>query len=312
MQEQSLQPGGGSDSPQGSTTPAVSARRAPGSLRRTIAFLIILAVLIALWEGYKAIGAATGNKIPFTDANLPIRSDDTSMPHIADIVGALFKPVQRGQTETLLGFLIRAGLFTWREALVGFLLGSVIGFTLGIVFVHSPLLERGLMPYVVASQTVPLLAIAPMVVVWGGQLGWEPWLRVTIISAYLTFFPVTINTLRGLRSAPSTAIELMRSYAAPNWQVLWKLRVPTALPYIFTALKVSASTSVIGAIVGELPSGIGDGLGRALLTFNQYFITGPEKLYAAIIVAAIVGVAFVSLIALAERLALPPQRRLAE
>ena len=267
---------------------------------------------VIVWEGYKAIGSATDNKIPGTDLPLPIRSNDTAMPHVTSIVAALFKPVQRGQTETLFGFLVQAAVFTLREALVGFVLGSLVGFGLAVVFVRSSLLERGLMPYVVASQTVPLLAIAPMIVVWGGQLGWEPWVRVTIISAYLTFFPVTINSLRGLRSPHPTALELMRSYAAPERDVLWKLRFPAALPYIFTALKISASLSVIGAIVGELPSGIGDGLGRALLTFNQYFITGPEKLFAAIIIAALAGILFVSVITLIERLVLPPQRRLAE
>ncbi len=312
MQERTAQSAGTLDVPQIETAPAVPSPGLPTWLRRMLAFLVLLIVLIALWEGYKAMGAATGDRIPFTEIGLPIRSDDRSMPHVRDIVGALFKPVQRGQAESLLGFLARAALFSWREALVGFTIGSLIGFTLGVVFVHSPLLERGLMPYVVASQTVPLLAIAPMVVIWGSQLGWQPWLRVTIISAYLTFFPVTINSLRGLRSPDPTAIELMRSYAASDWQVLWKLRVPAALPYIFTALKVSATVSVIGAIVGELPSGIADGLGRSLLTFSYYYISGPEKLYAAILCSALLGIAFVAVVAQIERLVLPAQRRLAE
>ena len=268
MPQHSAQSAATLDLSQDDIIPVAPPRGLPKGMRRTLAFLAVLVLAVALWEGYKAVGAATGDKIPLTDLDLPIRSDDKSMPHVWDIVGALFKPVQRGQTETLLCYLVRASLFTWREALVGFAIGSVIGFGLGVLFVHSPLLERGLMPYVVASQTVPLLAIAPMVVVWGGQLGWEAWMRVTVISAYLTFFPVTINTLRGLRSPNPTAVELLRSYAASNWHILWKLRVPAALPYIFTALKVSATASVIGAIVGELPSGIADGLGRSLLTFS--------------------------------------------
>jgi NitT/TauT family transport system permease protein len=151
-----------------------------------------------------------------------------------------------------------------------------------------------------------------MVVIWGSRLQWPAWAAVTVISAYLTFFPVTINTLRGLRSPDPTALELMRSYAASEWQVLWKLRFPAALPYIFTALKVSATVSVIGAIVGELPSGIGDGLGRALLTFSYYYVSGPEKLYASILGAAALGVVFVGAVALVERLVVPARRRLAE
>jgi NitT/TauT family transport system permease protein len=234
------------------------------------------------------------------------------MPHVWSIWQALWKPVQRGQTETLASFLTRNAWFTWREALVGFVLGSVFGFLLAVVLSYSSLLERSLMPYVVASQTVPLLAVAPMVVIWGGRLGWEPWVRVTVISAYLTFFPVTINTLRGLRSPNPTAVELMRSYAASDTQVLWKLRVPAALPYIFTALKISATASVIGAIIGELPSGIADGLGRSLLTFSYYYISGPEKLYAAIIGGAVLGVVFVLAISLVERIVLPSHRRQTE
>lgn len=306
---------------------SVEPRRLPAWVRQVVAFLLILLVLCALWEGYKVLGAATKGKVPFTVAigaatsgkvipvegiNLPVRADDKSMPHLWSIVGALFKPAQRGGTDILLVLLLRSALFTWREAAVGFLIGSLIGFVLGVIFVHSQLLERGLMPYVVASQTVPLLAIAPMVVIWGSQLKWPAWIAVTIISAYLTFFPVTINTLRGLNSPDPTALELMRSYAASRWHILWKLRVPAALPYIFTALKISATTSVIGAIIGELPSGIAEGLGRALLTFSYYYISGPEKLFAAIIISALLGIAFAMIVIQIERFVVPPQRRLSE
>ncbi|MBL8056077.1 MAG: ABC transporter permease [Anaerolineales bacterium] len=280
------------------------------AVRRAGSVLLILLVLVGAWEGYKALGAATGGLIPFTALPLPVRADDKSMPHVWTIVGVLFQPARRGAEQLLWQILLEAALFTWREALAGFVVGSLVGFLLGVVFVHSPLLERGLMPYVVASQTVPLLAIAPMVVIWGSRLGWPAWASVTIISAYLTFFPVAINTLRGLNSPEPTALELMRSYAATRRQILWKLRLPAALPYLFTALKISASVSVIGAIVGELPSGIPDGLGRALLTFSYYYITGPEKLYAAILFSALLGLTFVVLVMLVERLVLPAQRRL--
>ena len=125
---------------------------------------------------------------------------------------------------------------------------------------------------------------------------------MAIISAYLTFFPVTINSLRGLRSPDPAAVELMRSYAATETQVLTKLRMPASIPYVFTALKISATASVIGAIIGELPAGVGDGLGRSLLTFSYYYISGPQKLYAAIIISALLGITFVSLVSLAERI----------
>lgn len=235
----------------------------------------------------KPAGALCGS-VGLCELKLPIRADDRSMPHIADIVGTIFQPPRRGSDTLLLTILAQAALFTLQEALVGFVLGAVLGFGLGVVFAHSGLLERGLLPYVVASQTVPLLAIAPMVVIWfGGN-----WISVALIAAYLTFFPVTINTLRGLRSPEPTAVELMHSYAASSWEILWKLRVPAALPYIFTALKVSATASVVGAIIGELPSGIADGLGRVILNFNQYYATGPEKLWASILFASLTGMVF--------------------
>lgn len=276
--------------------------------RRALSFVAVLLVLCALWEGYKLFGAAVGPTFP-----LPVRADDRSMPHVWTIVATLFEPPRSGSDTTLLiTILARAALFTWRSAALGFLIGSVIGFVLGAIVARFTLLERSLMPYIVASQTVPLLAIAPMVVIWGGRLGWEAWWSVSVISAYLTFFPVTINTLRGLRSPHPTAVELMRSYAATEMQILWKLRVPAALPYIFTALKVSATASVIGAIVGELPSGIPDGLGRILLNFAQYFSTGPERLFAAVLGAAVLGIVFAALVSLAESVVLPKSRRLTE
>jgi NitT/TauT family transport system permease protein len=210
----------------------------------------------------------------------------------------MFEPPRRGSEDMLIGILFKAALFTLQEALFGFLFGGILGFVLGVTFAHSNLLERGLLPYVVASQTVPLLAIAPMVVIWfGGN-----WFSVALIAAYLTFFPVTINTLRGLRSPEPTAVELMHSYAATRWAILWKLRVPAALPYIFTALKVSATASVVGAIIGELPSGIADGLGRVILNFNQYYATGPEKLWASIIFASLAGMAFFLVIIILEKI----------
>lgn len=245
----------------------------------------------------KPVGALCGS-VGLCELKLPIRADDRAMPHISAIIGTIFEPPRRGSDTLLLTILAQAALFTLQEALIGFVLGAMLGFGLGVIFAHSGLLERGLLPYVVASQTVPLLAIAPMVVIWfGGN-----WLSVALIAAYLTFFPVTINTLRGLRSPEPTAVELMHSYAASSWDILWKLRVPAALPYIFTALKVSATASVVGAIIGELPSGIADGLGRVILNFNQYYATGPEKLWASILFASLTGMVFFLLVTGLEKI----------
>lgn len=253
------------------------------AIRPAISILLILIILGVLWEGIKFIFGIS----------------DVKMPHLATIASGFTNPARRNGPP-LWTLLAQAAFFTLRGAISGFIVGALLGLALGIVFAHSSLLERSLVPYVVASQTVPILAIAPMVVIWLKN----PFLSVAVIAAYLTFFPVTINTLRGLRSPDPRALELMRSYAATRWETLWKLRFPAALPYIFTALKIAATASVVGAIVGELPSGSTDGLGRAILNFNQYYATGPERLWATIVMTAAVGILFFIAVSLVERVAL--------
>ncbi len=195
-------------------------------------------------------------------------------------------------------------LFTGKEALAGFALGAVIGFLLAVVLAHSTLLRRGLLPYIVVSQTVPILAIAPMVVLGLGTKGVNPWVAVAVIAAYLTFFPVAINTLRGLHAPDPRALELMRSYAAGRWKILWRLRVPASLPYVFSALKISATASVIGAIIGETPASLQGGLGYAIVNFNQYYSTQPANLWATIVACALLGITFFLGVVLLERLVL--------
>jgi NitT/TauT family transport system permease protein len=227
--------------------------------------------------------------------------NDLNLPHLQAIAEALMQPARRNGSQLMLGILANAASYTWGEALFGFLIGAALGLILGTGFAHSRLMERSLLPYVVASQTVPILAIAPMVVIWLGPSQFS----VSVIAAYLTFFPVTINTLRGLLSPKPSEVELLQSYAASRWTILWKLRFPAALPFVFTALKVSATASVVGAIIGELPSGIGDGLGRAILNFSSdYSLVSTPKLWASIIVAASVGIIFFVIVNLLEQLIL--------
>lgn len=279
-------------------------------VRQAVSLLVLLLLLALVWEGVKGLAGdpwrAADNPLGITH-NPPLRwkfASDLNLPHLWQIAEAFSNPSRRNGPP-LIATLAQAALFTLREAVVGFALGALLGLALGVVFAHSHLLERGCMPYVVASQTVPILAIAPMVIIWL-QAGW---VSVAVISAYLTFFPVTINTLRGLKSANSMALELMQAYAASAWQTLWKLRFPAALPYIFTALKISATASVVGAIIGELPSGIRDGLGGAILNFNAYYISGPGRLWAAILASAAVGIAFFLVVTGVEWLTLRGRRR---
>jgi NitT/TauT family transport system permease protein len=266
---------------------------------RALLFVAVLAVLWGLWEGYRALWIHEGWTWPF-------RVDDTTMPHLHDILAALWGSASPGGVgPRLITVLVKGALFTAKEAAVGFALGALIGFALGVFLAHFRLLSRGLLPWVVASQTVPILVVAPMVVVWANPKlppGLKDWGAVALIAAYLTFFPVTVNTLRGLQAADRRALELMRSYAAGNWRILWKLRFPTALPYIFAALKVGATASVVGAIIGELPSSIPNGLGAQIINFSQYYTTEPRGLWATNVIAAALGISFFLVVLLAEKL----------
>ncbi len=258
--------------------------------------VLVLAVLCGVWEAYKWIGELAEIRRPF-----PV--NERTMPHVHDMVGQLFEPSRRNG-PLLIDVLLDAAAFTAREAAVGFALGASVGFLIAVALSQSRLLQRGFLPYIVASQTVPILAIAPMVVVWVNPKLPESlagWGAVAVISAYLTFFPVTINTLRGLQSADPRAVELMRSYAASRREILWKLRVPASFPFLFSALKISAPAAVVGAIIGELPSSIQDGLAGAILNFNQYYVSSPPSLWATNLVAAALGISFFAVVAIAER-----------
>ena len=283
----------------------VAANRGPGETGvrlRAIAtqaglFLVVLGGLWALWEAFKWFGEATAFRLGAFEVN------DRTLPHVHDIVSTLFEPSRRNGPP-LIEVLTDAALFTAKEAAVGFLLGAVAGFAIAVALAHSTLLQRGFLPYIVASQTIPILAVAPMVVVWVNPKlpdGLRDWGAVSLIAAFLTFFPVAINTLRGLKSADPRALELMRSYAGGAWSVLWKVRVPASLPYLFAALKVSATASVVGAIIGELPASIQDGLGGAILNFNQYYASAPTRLWATNIVAAALGISFFLVVVATER-----------
>ena len=277
------------------------------ALGRASVLALVLVGLWGLWEGYRWLWMETGWTRPFV-------VNSTTMPHIHETVGALFERTNAGG-PLLIDLLFHSALFTAKEAVVGFAIGATIGFLLGAVIARFAVLGRGVMPYVVASQTIPILALAPIVVVGLGSLtifGWTPtdWMRVSVIAAYLTFFPVTVNTVRGLQSADPEAVELMESYAAGEWAVFWKLRVPSALPFLFSAFRIAATACVVGAIIGELPSSIQEGLGGAIIVFNQYYVLNPANLWATNLIAALLGIGFFLIIVLVERLVVhrPPEQ----
>ena len=281
-----------------------------------LVFFAFIVVIGFAYSGYKAFGQAIDDAQ--TDwwaigSFLP-RTDDLSMPPLLDILGE-FDEVQAGTGKTLGRLVIEEGAFTLREAAVGFAAGVVIGMGIAILLARSRWLEQALLPYVIASQTIPLIAIAPIVVIWGRTSfdfvpwEWQDWMSVSIIATYLTFFPVAVNGLRGLQSPSPENMELMDSYASSWTQSLWRLRLPASVPYLFAAFKIAATASIVGAIVGEISAGVGGGLGRRILLEAQRYTTGPERLYVAVMGAAALGIVVFLFITGVERIVLRQQGR---
>lgn len=195
--------------------------------------------------------------------------------------------------------LYHAGV-TLSSTLLGFVLGTALGIALAVAIVHSPTLDRALLPWIVASQTVPILAIAPIIVVVLAAVGLTGLLPKALISTYLCFFPVTIGMVKGLRSPEPIQLELMKTWNADARQVLRYLRFPASLPFLFTSLKVAVSIALVGAIVGELPTGAVAGLGARLLTGSYYGQT--VQIWAALVMASLLAALLVAAVGLAERL----------
>jgi NitT/TauT family transport system permease protein len=198
--------------------------------------------------------------------------------------------------------LVYHGWVTLSSALLGFAFGTLLGILLAVGIVHLRTLERSLMPWIIASQTIPILAIAPMIIVVLGSLGFVGLVPKAIISAYLCFFPVTIGMVKGFTSPEPIHLDLVRTYNASRRQIFWKLRWPSAVVYLFASLKVAVALAIVGAIVGELPTGAQAGLGARLLSGSYYGQT--VQIWAALIVAALVAGLSVAAVGLAERVTL--------
>jgi NitT/TauT family transport system permease protein len=195
--------------------------------------------------------------------------------------------------------LVYHGFVTLSATLVGFLLGTAFGVILAILIVHLRTLEKSLLPWIICSQMVPILAVAPIIIVVLGALGLRGLLPKSIISAYLCFFPVAIGMVKGLTSPDPIQRDLMRTWSATRQQMFWKLRLPASVPFLFASLKVAVTISLVGAIVGELPTGAQAGLGARLLTGSYYGQT--LQIWAALFAAALLAAVLVGIVGWAER-----------
>ncbi len=255
-------------------------------------------VLLGLgWEVIKLVG---GGKRVFG-----MRTDDASMPHLSTVISAFGKEDVRGSHRTIFSAVLSASWFSLRLALGGFILGTVIGLLLAMMMQGVTLVERAWLPYVVLSQTVPLIALAPLISGWGDQLSlfghsWPKWLSVVGMAGYLSFFPITIGALRGLKSPKPLSLELMNSYAAGWWHTTTKLRFPSAIPYLMPAMKLAAAASVVGAIVAEISTGLAGGIGRLILEYAQKASGEPERVFTAFIGAAGLGLVVAGTVSVGE------------
>jgi len=189
---------------------------------------------------------------------------------------------------------------TLSSAALGFALGTLLGIVLAIAIVHSRALDMSLMPWIVASQTIPILAIAPMIIVVLNAVGVQGLLPKAFISMYLSFFPVAVGMVKGLSSPEPMHLDLMRTYNASRLQTLWKLRLPASLPYLFTSMKIAVAIALVGAIVAELPTGAVAGLGARLLAGSYYGQT--IQIWSALVVASVLAASLVLLIGVLGRL----------
>jgi NitT/TauT family transport system permease protein len=265
-------------------------------VRRVLSVIAGLIAAALLWEGYKAAGDPEGTVL-FGVRVLP-RADDLSMPHLWTIVRRLADPEMTGGRPVWI-VVLDACLFTLGITAAGFLAGTVIGLVLAAAMQRFRIVERGLLPYVILSQTVPLVALAPLIAGWGGTL-MPPWATVAVIAAYLAFFPVAVGMLRGLQSPSASGAELMRSYAAGWWRTLVKLRFPSALPYLFPALRLAGAAAVVGAVVGEISTGTRGGIGRLIIEYSREATSDPAKVYTAMLGAALLGLLVAGAVTLLE------------
>ncbi len=290
----------------GSVTPRSLARHP--LVERYAPIVTTVLVLVAVW--YVAAVAMNWSLVrdgfereetPYTVSDILAGTMDAERPLLpaphqiaSNFVGSVF-----GYPPLAPRSLVYHSLVTLSATLLGFGLGALLGIVLALMIVHSRVLERSLLPWIICSQMVPILALAPIFIVVLGAIGLHGLLPKAIISAYLCFFPVAIGMVKGFTSPDPLQMELMRTWSATPRQVLWKLRWPAAIPFLFASLKVAITISLIGAIVAELPTGAEAGIGARLLAGSYYGQT--VQLWSALVAAAVLSWGLITMIGLIER-----------
>jgi NitT/TauT family transport system permease protein len=293
---------------------AVLSSRQPAALRRHplveryLPVVVIVAGLIVVWYVAAVLmnlslvrGAFEREETAYTIGDLisgTMSAERPLLPAPHQLLAAFLDSVF-GYAPTAPRSLVFHSMITLSATLFGFVLGALLGVGLALLIVHSRVLEKSLLPWIICSQMVPILALAPIFIVVLGAIGLQGLLPKSIISAYLCFFPITIGMVKGFTSPDPMQLELMRTWSATPRQVLWKLRWPAAVPYLFASLKVAITISLIGAIVAELPTGAEAGIGARLLAGSYYGQT--IQIWSALLASAVMASGLIGLVGLAER-----------
>ncbi|TFD63242.1 ABC transporter permease subunit [Cryobacterium suzukii] len=274
-------------------------------LRGGLLGLAGLVLLALIWELYKTFGSVDGVVIG-TLTVLP-RTSDLAMPHLWVMFERVLEPVTGAASAVPLWAAVLAGsLFTLGIAAVGWLVGVTVGLALALLMQRFRLAESAILPWIILSQTVPLIAIAPLVRRWGaqiqfGEFTWESWMSVALIASYLAFFPVSVGALRGLASPDSNHVDLLHCYSVGWWKTLWRLRLPASVGYLLPALRLAAVSAVVGSVVAEVSIGLRGGIGRLIVEYAGAAGNDPGKPWAPIfgsILVGLVAAGFVGLIGL--------------
>jgi NitT/TauT family transport system permease protein len=249
-------------------------------------------------QEYSGIGLALRNThlIPLTYTFVRPR-----LPSPHQVAGEMYNTII-GQKITSKRSLVYHGWVTLAPTLLGFLIGTGLGILLAVGIVYSRVMDKSVMPWAIVSQTIPILALAPMIIVVLGSMGIQGLFPKSIIAAYLSFFPVVVGMVKGLRSPDGMQLDLLRTYSASKSQGFWALRLPASTPYLFASLKIGISASLVGTIVAELPTGARAGFGARMLVGDQY--GQPLVSWAALFAAALTAAALVGLFSIIERITL--------
>jgi NitT/TauT family transport system permease protein len=277
-------------------------------MTRALPVLTVLCAIVVLWYGAAVQlnkqwtydqAARAGAEPTFVDViNDTMMQERPVLPAPHQVAVGLWEGLA-GQKVTSKRSLVYHGWVTLSATLVGFAIGTGLGILLAVGIIHNRAMDMSVMPWAIASQTIPILAIAPMVIVVMASLGLTGLIPKAIISAYLSFFPVVVGMVKGLRSPDAMQLDQMRTWSASRAQTFWTLRLPASMPYLFASLKVSVAASLVGAIVGELPAGATSGLGARLLSGSYYGQT--IQIWSALFAAAMLAAGLVVIIGVIER-----------